>query len=532
MRSWIYSIIISLAGVALAACDTIYEYGKCDSFNEPHHINFVLAIDAPSDTRATWEDAEASDEQGVAFENRILPSSLRVAVYNTANEHIGDIEALDYWPIDATGSRYQFHGRVPMALLEDAALREAGTAPLYKFMVYANCQNGENSEIKYSFDDLDMNGGAIPMWGVKQVDISNVLNNRVQELGIISLIRAAAKVEVIIEEALAGCTLDNVTINYHNREGYSLPNGWEVVTRTEELDREMLFRSSRMLHTAPHELIEEVEGRKFVIYLPEYDNTLFADYESKLSVDVTYNSTPMSFPDALQFRSHVGGKPTGEPSNIVRNTIYRFRITKINSGGIVLDYEVADWQRSDNWQWEQVFDYPNYHNPVLPDSATRDGDSSNDIYPSRPEMYYVAPTAETSLNETGAFSCWFQMVSPVDQRWLPTLQTASNICEIRVYKEIDPMTTELVYTTEASEMDTSLKDGSKLVAYDGWYNIKVIPTDPTYTGIARFGITYTQDWMGSGSRYLLINGEDGHIVWPNSGIDHNPRVIDIQQVSN
>jgi hypothetical protein len=92
------------------------------------------------------------------------------------------------------------------------------------------------------------------------------------------------------------------------------------------------------------------------------------------------------------------------------------------------------------------------------------------------------------------------------------------------------MTHELVYTTESSEVDLTLKDGSKLVAYSGWYNIKVIPVDASYTGIARFGVTYTQDWMGAGSRYLLINGEQGNIIWPNSG--NEARIIDIQQVSN
>ena len=92
------------------------------------------------------------------------------------------------------------------------------------------------------------------------------------------------------------------------------------------------------------------------------------------------------------------------------------------------------------------------------------------------------------------------------------------------------MTRELVYTTETSVADPSLRDGSKLVAMHGWYNILVIPTTADYTGVARFGITYSQDWMGAGSRYLLINGEDDHIIWPNSGTE--PRIIDIRQVAN
>lgn len=531
MRDKIRNLVIAVVGLALVSCNAVYEYGNCPSFGEAHSVNFVMAIDTPTATRATWGDTEPTDELGTSFENRILPASLRVSIYTTNNTYIGDVEELMYWPISDDGSRYQFQGQVPAALLTNAASLPAGTAPEYKFMVYANCKSGENNDIRFSHDDLDMNEGAIPMWGVKQADLTPLLNNRVQELGVISLLRAVAKVEVIIGDELSNCTLEDVSVNYHNREGYALPTGWDTATNTTLLDRDGVFRGFRSLHSTPHHFTEVESGKRFIMYMPEYDNTLFADYEAKLSVNVMYNGKALSFPNALHFKNHTAGRPVGEAQKIVRNTIYRFRITQINTGALVLKYEVADWERSDNWEWVQHFDYPNYHNPVLPDSATRDGDPSNDLFPTQPEMYYVAPNAQGSVvSEEGAFSCWFQMVSPIGQNWLPTLRTASDRCEIRVYKEIDAMTKELVYTTETSVMDDSLKDGSKLVSYSGWYNIKVIPTDASYTGIARFGITYTQDWMGAGSRYLLINGEVDHIIWPNSGSE--PRIIDICQISN
>ena len=515
----------------LVACNSIYEFGDCPSFDEPHSVNFLLAIDPPGATRATWGDGESADEIGSGFENRIMPESLRVEVYTVDNNYVGEVEDLVYWPINDEATRYQFQGKVPASLLDNAASLPAGTVPTYKFMVFANCNRGDNSSIMYEFDDLDFASGAIPMWGVKQVDITNLLNDRVQQLGAISLLRAVAKVEIVVDESLLGCVINEATINYHNRQGYVLPAGWDSAVSTETLDRDGVFRGYRSLHTSPHSFVEVEEGRKFVLYLPEYDNTLFEEYEAKVSVGVNYNGAPLSFPDALQFKSYDNGRPTGDASNIVRNTIYRFRITQINSGGLQLNYEVADWERSDNWEWVQHFDYPNYHNPVLPDTATRDGDSSNDIYPVQPEMYYTAPNERGGVvTEDGAFSCWFQMVSPIGQTWLPTLRTASDRCEIRVYKEVDSITKVLVYTTESGVTDESLKDGSKLVAYDGWYNIKVIPTDAEYTGVARFGITYTQDWMGAGARYLLINGEVDHIIWPNSGSE--PRIIDIKQVSN
>ena len=525
MRDMFKYMMVVVAALTMASCNSIYENGACLPLDEPREVSFVLAIDTPAATRAEWGATEPTDEIGTTFENRILPESLRVSVYTTDNTYLGDIDNLIYWPINEEGTRYQFQGSLPQAVTKNLE-----SATNYKFMVYANSVGGSNVEMQYSFDDLDMAHGAIPMWGVKQADLSGLLGGKSQNIGVISLLRAAAKVEVILDGALADCKIDNVTINYHNRLGYVLPTGWDVVADTNVIDRDYGFRGLRSLHTLPHSLTEVEAGKRFVIYLPEYDNQLFPDYEAKLSVNVTYNGSSLSFPDALQFKKYVDGRPTGSADNIGRNTIYRFRITKIAAGALLLNYEVADWERSDEWEWVQHFDYPNYHNPVLPDTATRDGDTSNDVYPAQPTMSYTSPNAMGNIvNESGAFSCWFQMTSPIDQRWLPTLRNSSN-CEIRVYKEIDAMTKELVYTTESSQTAPSLKDGSKLVAYSGWYNIKVIPTDPAYTGIVRFGITYTQDWMGAGSRYLLINGEIDHIIWPNSGSE--PRIIDIQQVSN
>lgn len=531
MREILKYITIIVTGLVLVSCNSIFDDGKCLPSEEPRAITFVLALDTQnSSTRAVWGDQDPSDEIGTTFENHILPENLRVGIFTKDNEHLGDVSSLLYWPINNEHTRYQFKGEIPQQLMTHMNELPEGTTPEYKFMVYANTATGNNSDLTFTYDDLDLTTGAIPMWGVKQVDLTPLMDNKVQELGVISMLRAVAKVEVIIDENLANCTIEKASINFHNRMGYVLPTGWNTTASTEALDRDGAFRGYRSLHMDAHNLIEVENGRKFIMYLPEYDNSLFEEYEAKISVDVNYNSTSLSFPDVLQFKNYVNGKPTGEVSNIVRNTIYRFNITAIASGSLVLNYEVMDWERNDDWLWEQHFDYPTYHNPVLPDGAVRDGSSTNDVYPTRPEMKYTSPnSAELISNMNGAFSCWFQITGPTGQKWLPSLREASNKCVIRVYKE---ETNELVYTTETSaNYGSELKDGSKLVAYNGWYNIKVIPTDPSYTGKARLGITYNQDWMGTdASRYLLINGEVDHIIWPNSGSE--PRLIEIQQVSN
>lgn len=473
-------IAVMLLGILFSSC--IFDRGEC-LVAEPlqtGNIMFRVEVNTPSESRGAWGDLEPTDEIGDSFENRILP----------------------------------------------------GESPEYKFMVFANSPEGIDSEIVFDFEEVNLQTGAIPMWGVSQVDLSELIATGNQDIGIIWLLRSVAKIEVVTDNPL--CHIEQVNINHHNRMGYCLPEGWDGVESTLQIDRTLSLRAYRSLHSGNHYLSEHTEGKKFVMYLPEYDNSLFAEYEAKLSVVLSYGEEgsiqQLEFDDALQFCSYNNGVPTSESYNIVRNTIYRFNITDVKRSGLVLNYEVADWTEADGGEWNQHFDYPTYHNPVLPDNASRDGDSSNDIYPEQPQMYYSAPnTKEQIRTEVGAFSCWFQILAPESQLWLPTIREGSNMCHVRVYKEQTDGALQLVYSSEPNVAD-NIASGELLEAYSGWYNIKVIPTTPDYEELVSFGITYTQDWMMGGTRYLLINGEVDHIIWPNSG--NEPRLVYIQQIVN
>ena len=88
MRDMIRNIMVAMAGFALVACNSNHEGDDYLSFDEPRSVNFVLAIDSPTSTRATWGDTEPTDEIGTNFENRILPSSLRVEIEIADIDHI------------------------------------------------------------------------------------------------------------------------------------------------------------------------------------------------------------------------------------------------------------------------------------------------------------------------------------------------------------------------------------------------------------------------------------------------------------
>ena len=108
---------------------------------------------------------------------------------------------------------------------------------------------------------------------------------------------------------------------------------------------------------------------------------------------------------------------------------------------------------------------------------------------------------------------WFRMTEPIGQKWMPVVDQSDMDYTIKVY--------DLSYR--------ELTSPSQWVAADTWYNIKVIPRNADKAGdIVNFGITYTQDWMPSEmSMYLLINGENNKIAWPNSG--NSPQRIAILQ---
>lgn len=448
-------------------------------------------------TRTTWGDDYLS-AVGSTFDNMILLDALRVAIVDAATgAHIGDVENLVHWSVGE--STYQFVGEVT-----SLALTAGGN---YKVVVYANCDTTEDSQIFFTLESLDPTTGAIPMWGVKQVTLTLA---PYQDIGTISLLRAAAKVEVALGDAMADYSLTGVTMDVVNRYGYSLPNGWDSVANTTDIVRSDSMREYRSLYTpATGVAFYEISPKSYVLYIPEYSNTDALVPMAKLSVTMKDSQGGIhNFEDAITFGTYQGGKLVdGSAYNIVRNNHYRFNIAGI-AGGLAIEYKVADWDEGGEWAYGE-FAYPTYHNPVLPDEIYNLGSIPSDYtITTEPTMSYNATDAEA-----GAFSVWFSMTAPIGQEWTPSLinQSESDY-EIRVYKN-----------------GTLITEQADMVAGAEWYNIKIIPLKPELTGtVVKFGISHNSSWMHEGTRlYLLINGKSDAIAWPNSGND--PKIIEILQ---
>ena len=507
---------------------------SCDSTEvdvPSRNVMFTIALDGHKTTRAAWGDSYASTE-GNNFECRILPDELRVAVYTVEGEKLGEVQDLSCWAMNETHTEYRFMGAMPKEFAGHFDALGEGDNHEYKLMVFANCPAGDDADLVYSYMALDVNEGALPMWGVKTVDLSPLKNVQNYEIGTIWLLRAAAKLEVEIGDALKkkGVTLDAAYLNYFNQTGYCAPENWNSVNNTEALDTEA-FRLFR--HAAVNlPFYKDEAAGKCYIYVPEYDNIDYPEEKAKITIEFTMDGKPRIAIDAISFCEYSNGSAVeGSDYNIIRNHLYKYRIRSIAGEKILLEYSVADWEAED-WGGGKPYEehdmtYPTYLNPVMPAAYLSWTGQEGEVYEIKqePKMYWH------NGDETGAFVCYFKIMAPDNVKWKPVFMNSTSDYRIKVYKASGE-------GDNKASGDILLYDTGDLSEYEElgpcgvyeWFKIVVFPIDGSTVGDAvDLGIVYNQSWTDSYIN-LYINGEYGNIKWPSSG--DNPKLINIKHVAS
>ena len=497
------------------------------SADEPHAVMFTVSLES-LDTKASWE-TEYPDEEGVPpLDFRILPEELRVVVFAKDGTRLGTIQDLGYWPINEEHTQFQFVGQMPDTFAEHF---NSSNDPYYRFMVLANCSDNLSGEeyITYSQTQLDptSENSAIPMWGVKEVDLTSLLNNTSLDIGEISLLRAAAKIEVKLSGTLkekGNTTINSATLKYYNQTGYCLPSGWSQASDTKKLDQDNCVRVYRHAAVNLPFVKDEKTGNTYV-YVTEYDNINYSGERNKINLEFIINGEVKTFEDAISFCNYSGGKPLeGSDYNIIRNHIYEFEILSIAGDNITLNYTVADWTAED-WGTgkdyeEHDLEYPTYHNPVVPPRYLQSSpDEIKDfVITEVPVMMYSGNQNDL---ETNAFKCYFQITAPESVEWKPGITGSLENYKVRVYNNKD----EMLFDSK----DKNIFLGP--CASNEWYRIMVFPlsSDGADKDEIDFIISYHQKWTEQHIN-LYINGEYDHIRWPESG--DNPKIIRIKHGTN
>lgn len=525
---WIYTILVLALGF-FASCNN--EADEAAGNKKTRTIVFRLAVDDAVGSRAQ-DDWSTNDNPvvGTGIENRIDLNGLRVAIYSIvdgkAHTRVGRAEHLLYWPIknSITDSELKYTDVLEYELVGDISDVHLEKDKEYRFMVYANFPHSDNN----LFDVEDVNGenGYIPMWGVATKKITDA---ELEDLGVIRLLRAAAKVEVTFADDIKKDYSISRAIRNYSEKGEILPKGWAECVETSTLDMEKCINVTGE-HSHVDGSILPFDTNKDYIYLPEFANTADAhsDPEHKSVVQVTLEKDGLLKTYDISFCSYnADGTIIPETEyDIVRNHIYRFHVIEVQGSNLLVKFKVADWihESLQSGQTENDHNlnlgglgYPTYVNPLLP--------SKNYNYPQEkinttPEMTYVDSEDQREKN---AFTAYFNYIgtggsySAAGYPWMPNIVDGSkDDYQIKVY-DVNNNNEQLVYDSKI-KTDQDLKS-----KYTGWFKILVIPLNPAKNA-AEINLAISSSVHPSGfpseNFFLFINGQTDNIAWPNSGEDN------------
>ena len=324
-------------------------------------VSFILKLsDASGRTRAAWSE-DYVGQQGTAYDNRISPEDLRVALYTAAdNAFAADVDILSYHETSTEGE-YELIGTVKSA---DGGAPAAGR---YKVMVFANCGvSGQSDPLAslrqspYHYDAEAVKGGSqlVPMWGVTTAELSLEKGKRDKEVEI-DLLRAFAKVEISLHSDISETTdIVSATLTRYNTGGYCLPAGYAGVSKTADLDQENgdnpSFNPDQTAQQTNLDFTYSGDKKSAYLYIPEYDNSA---EPAEITLELSDGTK-----GTLEFKTYTGGTPGGEAYDIVRNHIYRYTVN-VYQGELQVECKVMPWQlvmSSIGWMPQPA---PTDHNP-------------------------------------------------------------------------------------------------------------------------------------------------------------------------
>ena len=375
-------LIAALASLLLTACSVYDDRMYGPNGEQKVKVSFVLALGSSDDpfTKAeTWHPDDPTDDDnnigydpkaiGDSYDNMIDPGTLQVVFYHTTGEFVGKVNNLAYSQVGTTDedrNLYKFTGT--MLLDEDLV----NSNPELKMMVFANFPESQRAVINGGADVSGLQelaftrfGGGkdtdfIPMWGVKSVSLNLSGDPGTTDLGTVYVLRAMAKVEVKLSEALSdgGYTLTSMTMNNLNAQGYCLPDGAEDLPNTEALSLESSINVNDT-HLAS-QIVESQEDQgvqSLVMYVPEYKNDGSGN-RATISLVLKQNENGVMktlLPESvIEFKEYDGsGKPVASSDyDIVRNHNYVFEIKSLKEDGLKFLVTIEDLELGGRYGFE------------------------------------------------------------------------------------------------------------------------------------------------------------------------------------
>lgn len=275
-------------------------------------------------------------EPGVGNENKIdvINKDYRIYFFDTDDKFIAEFTPDNVTSTTEKKDKYSVTGKAPAALTKYNAFKMVVLANWGEAAYPTNLEKGTTTIEKictaatatfdfFSPENLINGEKLIPFYGVREyTGVEFKPNEYVNLTEPVELLRAVAKVEVLLESELPDLTIEEVKIHRYHSKGYCAPKGEYSETNDNPLH---LIENGKVENTA--NFSKNNLNNKWIIYLPEYDNQQADDNYSYITVKFAHQTSDEDKPYSIYFAQYTDGKTENKKRmNIQRNHLYRFTV--------------------------------------------------------------------------------------------------------------------------------------------------------------------------------------------------------------
>lgn len=280
-------------------------------------------------------DDPAKYETGTGYENYIgiTGNDFRFLLFDSEGKFVEKMNVLYVVPVGEDKYPSDYTVLCTLTKKLDATFRIVALANWGSYPQDANltagittirdvCENARvNNTYAYAAPFTPSAETPIPMYGVKTCTMP-LNTDRYIDIGDLYLLRALAKVEVICKET-PYLELHSVQLTGYNTNGYCAPQ--EMYDNTGYVSVPHIPTDAGSNVTSPLAFHVSPDKSKAWIYIPEYLNKE-AGTPCRLSVTFADNTDKQYTVEFCQY--DIGGNPTGNRLDILRNVCYRFTVDK------------------------------------------------------------------------------------------------------------------------------------------------------------------------------------------------------------
>ena len=340
-----FAVWLLVAMLALSSC--IMDDGSGDVAPDTDagvqvglHISLGTPAGAAKVPAGNYDDATAT-----AYENfiDIENGGYRVLFFDMDNRYLASFEQLKFTALGSdrlTSKTYEVTGKVDADMPSNFKVVVLANWPSYPqnlvrgVTTVADICSADNARFSYhSFYQLSPSE-LIPMYGIKECKNVTLRDKIIVPLGTVHLLRAMAKVEVLGTEG--PWTIEEVKLHNYNGFGYCAPA--DVFNEADYVRYDYALDFNTNIHIPTGAFMQsalslgEVASGHFVIYVPEYQNTLNGiGIGNKATLGIRFKErTDKEYAvDFKYYQSPSADVTEGTPFDIRRNYDYRFVIHKV-----------------------------------------------------------------------------------------------------------------------------------------------------------------------------------------------------------